>query len=400
MHARHALSCSAWCQYKDALEKRPSLKPEVKLEVLGAMNQLDATFAALVEDHERQGILSLGDVERLIEKRGLTPEQSIELYHRLKEGGIRVDQTDPDEPDAEELDSIRVDPESTVLRATPLLTHAEEIELGRRIALSKRAAESAVAPGSVSREVRDIIERGRLAKDRLVTSNIRLVLSIAQKYRAFGGIDFSDMVQEGVIGLMTAADRYDHRLGFKFSTYATWWIRQAITRALADKGRLVRYPVHVVESINRVQRAIRVYRRRNGGREPSSVEVAHDLNLKTEKVEFLRQLASLATVSLDEPIGDDTDEVRGDYIASNFPTPLAIAEEAQFSEAIESMLSTLSAREKDVIKKRFGFDGEEELTLEEVGKIYDLTRERIRQIQVKAMKKLTFRLEHLVQLLE
>ena len=247
-----------------------------------------------------------------------------------------------------------------------LLSANEEIELARKIL-------EGGTPGAI-------------AKRKLVQANLRLVVSIAKKYVGRGML-FLDLIQEGNLGLIRAAEKFDHERGFKFSTYATWWIRQAITRAIADQARTIRIPVHMVETINKL---IRVSRQllQELGREPLPEEIAKELDMPVERVREILKI-SQEPVSLETPIGEEEDSHLGDFIQDdNVPVPAEAAAQTLLKEQLDEVLNTLTEREQKVLRLRFGMNDGRARTLEEVGKEFDVTRERIRQIEAKALRKL------------
>jgi len=311
------------------------------------IDELDALYTKLLE--EKVDVFETITEEEIIEDEKATTELAKEL-----------------EVLATLEDKTLIDPVRMYLKEIgriPLLKAPEEIDLAQRIEKNSRAA-----------------------RKKLIQSNLRLVVSIAKKYIG-RGLSFLDLIQEGNQGLMRATEKYDWRRGYKFSTYATWWIRQAITRAIADQARTIRIPVHMVENINRL---IRTSRRlmQELDREPTAEEIAAQMELTPERVREILKI-SQSTTSLEKPVGDEGDSLLGDFIQDTTqPTPYDSASKQFLKENIKDVLCTLSDREARVLKMRFGLDGYKPMTLEEVGKEFGVTRERVRQIEAKALRKL------------
>jgi len=283
-----------------------------------------------------------------------------------------------------------------------LLRADEEIELARKIAdlleleqtyekLAEKLdrqptyTEWAEAMGMEEAAFRRRLFLGRRAKDKMVQSNLRLVVSIAKKYMN-RGLSFQDLIQEGSLGLIRAAEKFDHEKGYKFSTYATWWIRQAITRAIADQSRTIRLPVHLYETISRIKKTTKLLSQEMG-RKPTEEEIATRMEMTIEKLRFIAKSAQLP-ISLETPIGKEEDSRLGDFIESDGETPEDQVSKSLLREDLETVLSTLSPRERDVLRLRYGLDDGRMKTLEEIGQIFNVTRERIRQIEAKALRKL------------
>ena len=271
----------------------------------------------------------------------------------------------------------------------PLLQTAEEVDLAKRIERGRLAAARLLHPDLGPEErarCEGEVARGERARQHLTEANLRLVVSIAKKY-VNRGLSLLDLIQEGNIGLTRAVEKFDYRRGFKFSTYATWWIRQAITRAIADQARTIRVPVHMVESINKLTRASRQLQQ-DLGREPTRAEIACEMSVSAEKVRDIVRAAQ-QPISLETPVGEEEDSLLGDFIEdAASPSPVDAASRQLLSEQVGAVLSSLTFREQRVLQLRFGIDDGRSRTLEEVGRELGVTRERIRQIEAKALRKL------------
>ncbi|ABY92606.1 RNA polymerase, sigma 70 subunit, RpoD [Thermoanaerobacter thermohydrosulfuricus] len=330
----------------------------------------------LINKGKKTGMLTYNEIMDSLEDIDLNPDQIEKVYDAFEDMGIEIVGEEPrqEEITEEDLDldlslpeGISIDdPVRMYLKEIgkiPLLTPEEEIELAKRI------------------------EQGdEEAKKRLIEANLRLVVSIAKRYVGRGML-FLDLIQEGNLGLLKAVEKFDYRKGYKFSTYATWWIRQAITRAIADQARTIRIPVHMVETINKL---IRVQRQllQELGREPTPEELAKEMGMPEEKVREIMKIAQ-EPVSLETPIGEEEDSHLGDFIPDeDAPAPAEAAAFTMLKEQLMDVLDTLTPREEKVLRLRFGLDDGRARTLEEVGKEFNVTRERIRQIEAKALRKL------------
>ena len=346
------------------------------------MENLNNRVRELMETGKAKGVLTYKEIIEQLSELDVDAEQIDKVLDALDNLGIEVvneDKVEEPEPEPildtsveEDLDlsvpeGISIDdPVRMYLKEigkVPLLTAEEEIELAKRME-----------------------EGDEDAKHRLAEANLRLVVSIAKRYVGRGML-FLDLIQEGNLGLIKAVEKFDYRKGYKFSTYATWWIRQAITRAIADQARTIRIPVHMVETINKVKKVSSQLLHANG-REPSAEEIAEELEMPVEKVREIMRVAQ-EPVSLETPIGEEEDSHLGDFIPDDdAPAPAEAAAFTLLKEQLMSVLSTLTPREEKVLKLRFGLEDGRARTLEEVGKYFKVTRERIRQIEAKALRKL------------
>ena len=324
---------------------------------------------ALLDAAEQAGSLRTTEVAEIVEAHELDPLEQDALFRELEQRGIEVaDETKVEEP----APPVAPPPQETTTDALQLFLR----EAGRHQLLTA-AQEVALAKK---------IERGDMqAKQQMIQSNLRLVVSIAKNYRN-QGLPFLDLIQEGTLGLIRAVEKFDWRRGFKFSTYATWWIRQAVARALADKARTIRMPVHIVERLQKMNRAERTLWTQLG-REPTLDEIAEEASLPIQQALEVRA-AARASTSLDQPVGEAEDAVFGDFVAGEGPLPEEEVEVSLRSQALKAALEALSDRERQVVVLRYGLADAEPKTLEEIGRRLGLTRERVRQLESRALREL------------
>ena len=352
--------------------------------------ELMAPLQALIAKGHKEGMLSADELSAELEKVDLPPEKIEQVYEMFENMGIHIVSAEL-EPDLELLnldDDIPPEDEGEPETLVDPVELAAEYNLDDpvRMYLKEIGQVRLLTADEEIELARQVAEGSKAAKDKLTEANLRLVVSIAKKYSG-RGLHILDLIQEGNTGLIRAVDKFDYTKGNKFSTYATWWIRQAITRAIADQARTIRVPVHMVEVINKTTRCNRKLVQELG-REPTLEEVAAELGLPVEKIIEANRTAA-DTLSLDMPVGDEEDTTIGSFVEDdNTPSPVDATSNTLLAEALHEILGTLTEREADVLRMRFGmYDGRTH-TLEEVGQIFGVTRERIRQIENKAIRKL------------
>jgi RNA polymerase primary sigma factor len=380
----------------------------------------DSILDMLLEKAELQGHITLEDIEEIIPRSGADGGRVDEMVNVLNRQGVQVILVDEDqdtveedsEKDSEKDDNESEDIEENVAVAgvdrissndtttlylremskVPLLNKEQEVSLAKRYEAGRAAAEDLIKQDKkISAEKRsvleDVVEDGLLAREHLIKANTRLVISVAKRYNG-RGVPFLDLIQEGNLGLMKAVEKFDHSRGFRFSTYATWWIRQTITRAIADQGRTIRVPVHMVDRIRVMYKRIHEIEQKLG-REPTIEELSESLDIPQDKVEWMIQVSWLP-LSLESPINDGEEESElGNFIEDrDTPSPSQKVYSKLLSEKIDEILDSLPYREARILRLRFGLENGRFYTLEEVGRKFGLTRERIRQIETNALRQL------------
>lgn len=392
------------------------------------MNDIKSIMDSIVKKYKKAGVIGYDDLMSYFFDNQLTEDDFNYIWKRLsgnritvqmkeEETGIDNTEIDADDEELEEIEEeikeLQVDNSSDYTDdstrmyireagSKPLLTAEEEVELAKKIEEGRKSAEKIITErgklikekdnkkkGQIQKNIDKLqkkIDEGESAKEELITCNLRLVINIAKHYLG-GGLQLLDLIQEGNLGLIRASERYDYKRGFKFSTYATWWIRQAITRGLADQGRTIRIPVHMNEMINRIKRAQKKLTM-TLSREPSEEELAAETDLPLDKVREAKKYMG-EVVSLDMTIGEDDDSVLGNFICDeSTPDPQDCAITSSMSTQLNEVLNRLTPRERAILIMRFGLNDDSPMTLEEVGKVFHVTRERIRQIEGKGLRKL------------
>jgi len=374
-------------------------------QLLIAPEALDLTVDRLRAKGAAAGLIPAQAVAAEATAAGLTAESIDDIVTRLAEAGVEVVSEEPTpedlaaeeaESDGESLDEVGPSASADLVRVylreigrIPLLTAAEEVDLAKRVEAGVFAAErldTGHDESAMRRDLYAVVRDGEKAKRRLIESNLRLVVSIAKRYSG-RGLPFLDLIQEGNLGLIRAVEKFDYMRGFKFSTYASWWIRQAVSRAVADQARTIRIPVHMVETVNRILRTQRMLVQ-TLGRDPTAEELAERVDLPVARVVEIRRLA-LEPVSLHSPVGEEEGSELGDLIEDiESVSPAEQVSAGMLASHVEDVLGHLGEREREVVKMRYGLDDGEPRTLEEVGRAFGVTRERVRQIEAKSLAKL------------
>ncbi|HDN79951.1 MAG TPA: RNA polymerase sigma factor RpoD [Chloroflexi bacterium] len=386
---------------KDESEELRELE---ELEALEEAEEIDV-IEHLLSLGRAHGFVTYDDVLEALPDAENNLERLEDIFSVLFEQGIEIDEG----PEAaqgkkgdgkapvsqEEVDLSQIEVDDTIslylkeVGRVPLLTAEEEVELAKKMEKgrwAKRRLDRGVSDPKERKRLEKLVEEGKAAQEHLIKANSRLVVSVAKKYMG-RGVPFLDLIQEGNIGLIRAVKKFDYRRGYKFSTYATWWIRQAVTRAIADQGRTIRVPVHMYEQINRLARTVRRLVQELG-REPTTEEIAEELGVPPHKVEQIIRV-SQRPLSLEMPVGEEEDSYLGDFIEDDdSPSPTDAASRALLREQLEEIFKSLSPREVRILQLRFGLLDGYNYTLEEVGRKFGVTRERIRQIEAQALSRL------------
>jgi RNA polymerase primary sigma factor len=368
-----------------------STKTDVLLADEAPIAELDE-LRTLIQEGQERGFLTIEQITTTLEEVEVTKEQLSELHHHLDEQGIAIVGNDgkPVSSESGRVEAAaeeRRSPQPAETRKKPEIDLTVEPSLDSLRLYLRSIGRVALLTAELEISLAKRIERGDMdAKQHMVEANLRLVVSIAKGYLG-RGLTFLDLIQEGSLGLIRAVEKFDHRRGYKFSTYATWWIRQAVTRAIADKGRTIRIPVHMVEKLNKV---VQVERQlvQSLGREPTPEEIADNLGCTAREVRDILRM-SQQPISLERPVGEEDESELGDFVEDeNAISPFELAAENLRRENVRRALAALPQREREVIEMRFGLTGGRPRTLEEVGRAFNVTRERIRQIENHTLKKL------------